>query len=116
MSELIIIDETQNPDKKSPAKAEPLSEDFGRNLDTIEKARTWLVNPHNWHESRLFVLKWNGLLCTVMREHGERLIREPEDNGLPWAVMYGQRQIREGRAGASGSLGEGQDQEASDDS
>ena len=102
---MLIIDETLEPKKHvEPTNVEPLSEDFGRNLDTLEKARLWLTNPHNWHESRLYTLKWNGLLCTVSREHGRRLVEEPWDNGLPWAVVYGQRQIREGRTATSGSV------------
>lgn len=81
---------------ESPTKqnTQPLPESFGRNLDTLEKARLWLTNPHNWHSSRLFILKWNGLLCSVSQEHGERLIREPEDNGLPWCVVIGQHTRR----------------------
>jgi hypothetical protein len=99
-----IIDETETgPTKVTPTNVEPLSEDFGRNLDTLEKARLWLTNPHNWHQSSLFIMKWNGLLCSVSREHGQRLLAEPWDDGLPWAAVYGQRQIREGRAAASGS-------------
>lgn len=69
---------------------EPLPEHFGRNLDTLEKARRWLTNPHNWHDSKLFILKWDGLLCTVMREHAVKLLREPWDDGLPWCVVYEQ--------------------------
>lgn len=72
----------------------PLPESFGRNLDTLEKARLWLTNPHNWHSSKLFILKWNGLLPTVSEEHGKRLIREHWDSGLPWCVVYGQRNRR----------------------
>ena len=99
-----IIDETETENKEvTPTNIEPLSEDFGRNLDTLEKARLWLTNPHNWHESKLFIMKWDGLLCTVSREHGERLIREPWDNGLPWAAMYGQRALRAARLAGSGS-------------
>lgn len=73
----------------------PLPESFGRNLDTLEKARQWLTNPHNWHHTRLFILQWNGLLPTVSEEHGKRLIREPWDSGLPWCAVYGQRTRRQ---------------------
>jgi hypothetical protein len=76
---------------------EPLPESFGRNLDTLEKARLWLTNPHNWHSSHLFILKWNGLIPTVDAEHGRRLIAEPWDDGLPWAAVYGQMEVRSGR-------------------
>ena len=73
----------------------PLPESFGRNLDTLEKARLWLTNPNNWHAGKLFILKWDGLLCTVMEEHGRRLLENPEDMGLPWAVVYGQQRRRD---------------------
>ena len=97
MSELPfpVVDETEgeqhlelHPTKLNTA---PLHESFGRNLDTLEKARLWLTNPHNWHNGTLFILKWDGLLCTVMKEQGERLIRQPHDQGLPWCVVSGQR-------------------------
>ena len=87
-----IIDCTEDEPKKiEPTNVEPLSEDFGRNLDTLEKARLWLTNPHNWHSSRLFVLKWDGLNVTISETHGLRLIREPWDMGLPWCVVMTQK-------------------------
>ena len=108
----VIIDETQEGSKREkPEETKPLSEEFGRNLDTIEKARLWLTNPNNWHESSLYILKWNGLLCTVQREHGERLTREPWDDGLPWAAVYGQKR----RRASSGSLGTYDEQELTSD-
>jgi len=106
-----VIDETigeqrteQHPTKQNTL---PLPESFGRNLDTLEKARLWLINPHNWHGGSLFILKWNGLLCTVMKEHGERLLREPEDMGLPWCAVYGQKERRK-----KGDRGESMDDPA----
>jgi hypothetical protein len=42
----------------------------------------------------LFILKWDGLICTVSEEHGRRLIKEPWDNGLPWCVVIEQRNRR----------------------
>jgi hypothetical protein len=84
------------PTETFPTKqnTKPLPESFGRNLDTLEKARLWLINPHNWHSGTLFILKWDGLLCTVMKEHGEKLIKNPEDMGLPWCVVTTQKQRR----------------------
>ena len=84
-----IIDETEGKVHKVD-NIEKLSDHFGRNLDTLEKARLWATNPNNWHESRLFVIKWDGLLCTVMRDHGQRLLVETFDDGIPWCIMYGQ--------------------------
>jgi len=102
MSEFIIVEETENLTPKRD-KPEPMPEDFGRNLDTLEKARLWLTNPHNWHKSELYILKWNGLLPTVSESHGRRLTVETWDDGLPWCVVTKQRDIRAGRV-ASGSI------------
>ena len=96
--ELRIIDYTDggvaelHPTKEN---TQPLPEAFGRNLDTLEKARLWLTNPHNWHESRLFVLKWDGLIPTIDVQHAKMLLENPQDDGLPWAAMYGQAKRRE---------------------
>jgi hypothetical protein len=79
------------PTKQS---VQPLTEAFGRNLDTLEKARLWLTNPHNWHSSRLFILKWDGLLVTINEDSARRLIREPWDTGLPWCAVYMQKARR----------------------
>lgn len=72
----------------------PLPDSFGRNLDTLEKARLWLTNPHNWHSSKLFILKWDGLNVSVTEEIALRLIREPWDNGLPAVVVSMQKKRR----------------------
>jgi len=80
-----------------PIQTEKLSEEFGRNLDTVVKARKWLTNPFNWHEGRLFTIQWNGLLPTVSRYHGLRLIKEPHDDGLPMVVVRWQYDIRNGK-------------------
>lgn len=74
----------------------PLSEDFGKNLDTVAKARAWLTNPHNWHESHMSIIKWNGLLCTVNREVAMELLDSPHDNGLPEVIFRDQIRIRKG--------------------
>jgi len=86
-----IIEETL----KAP-EAETLSDDFGRNLDTIEKARRWITNPKNWHRSDIQTIRWNGLLCTISDTHGRRLLREPWDNGYPWVIMIQQMRIKKG--------------------
>lgn len=75
---------------------EPLPVEFGKRLDTVERAREWLTNPHNWHESNMMILRWDGNLCTVCRRHGERLIREPWDNGLPEVVVREQMRLKSG--------------------
>ena len=77
-------------------QTEKLSEEFGRNLDTVVKARQWLTNPYNWHDSNMWIVRWDGLLPTVSRTHGKRLINEPNDNGLPEVIVREQRNIRMG--------------------
>lgn len=93
---MLIIDVPQDPNIL-PMQTEKLPEDFGRNLDSVAKARKWLTNPHNWHEGRLFTIKWNGLLPTVSRHHGMRLIKETWDDGLPMVVIRWQHDIRTGK-------------------
>lgn len=89
---------------------QPLPEAFGRELDTLERARQWLTNPHNWHDTKMFILKWDGLVCTINKEHAVRLIREWWDDGLPWAACYEQRRRRLRGAGT-----EGEDKEPASD-
>ena len=88
-------DRIERPQGETNRKfVDPLPESFGRSLDTLEKARQWLTNPHNWHESTLFIIRWNGLIPTVSRKHGMRLQREWWDDGLPWCVVTEQRSRR----------------------
>jgi len=82
----------------------PLSREFGRNLYTLADARVWLTHPANWHSSHLYILRWDGPYVTVMREHGERLLRETWDDGLPWVVVVEQERRRRWVAGGSGTL------------
>lgn len=89
-----IIDYADDPNYKKTETPPPLPDSQGYELDTIEKARTWLTNPNNWFRSKLFILKWEGLIPRVSEEHGRRLIEEPWDDGLPWAAMHGQAQRR----------------------
>lgn len=93
---LLIVDISGESTAKQNVQVEKLSDDFGRNLDTIAKARKWLTNPYNWHDGNIFIIKWDGLLCTVSRAHGQRLVDEPWDNGLPEVVVREQIRIRQG--------------------
>lgn len=74
----------------------PLSASFARNLDTVEKAREWLTNPCSWRDGGLFILKWDGLVPYVSKEHGKRLRIETWDNDIPITVVRTQMKIREG--------------------
>ena len=79
-----------------PPEPEPerLPDEFGRDLPTVERARRWLSNPAAWFESELAIMRWDGLVPRVSRRHGERLAREPWDDGLPWCAVVGQRERR----------------------
>ena len=90
-------DNTQKDTEQTPTRknTQPLPESFGRNLDTLEKARLWLTNPHNWHTGKLFILRWDGLIPTIMEDHARNLIKNPQDDGLPWCVVFGQGKRRE---------------------
>jgi hypothetical protein len=93
MTRIEIIDYADDPNYgKVSASHHELPD--GYNLDTIEKARAWLTHPSNWLTSKLFILKWDGLIPKVSKEHGERLIAETWDDGLPWCVVIGQRDRR----------------------
>lgn len=91
---LLIIDYTEDPDYKQAETPPPLPDSFGYNLDTVTKARQWLTNPQNWFRSNLFIIKWDGLLPRISEHHGQRLINEPWDNGLPEVVVMEQRNRR----------------------
>ena len=94
----------------SRSNTAPLPEAYGRNLDTLEKARLWLTNPHNWHFSHLFILKWDGLKVTISDSHGARLIREPWDKGLPWCVVMTQTRKKRGESTEEVSSPSGEEQ------
>jgi len=76
---------------------EKLSEEFGRNLDTVAKARLWLTNPFNWHEGSITIVKWNGLIPSLSRHHGQRLTLETWDDGLPMCIVRQQYDLRNGK-------------------
>lgn len=96
---LDIVDYTDSKEKVQVETPKPLPESLGYNLDTIEKARQWLINPQNWFKSELFILRWEGLIPKISERHGRRLIAEPWDDGLPWTVVYEQKKLR-ARGGA----------------
>lgn len=73
-----------------------LSQEFGRNLDTVQKARIWLTNPKNWHPGQIYILKWDGLICSISERHGRRLLNEPWDNGIPEVVVQEQYRLKRG--------------------
>lgn len=101
LRKLAIIDiegDVTAPRAKIPKKeeVEKLSEDFGRNLDTIAKARQWLTNPHNWHKSDMYVIKWDGLLTTINRRHAIEMLNSVNDNFLVEVVIREQMRLKRG--------------------
>jgi hypothetical protein len=60
----------------------------------VADARRWLTHPSNWFESELFIIKWDGLVPRISRRHGQRLLDEPWDDGLPEVVLRQQREAR----------------------
>lgn len=95
---MIIEDILSEQEVVIPKKedVEPLPLELGKKITTIEEARRWLTNPHNWFEGRIYILKWNGPIPTISRYHGEKLIREPHDDGILRAVVLEQRRLRNG--------------------
>jgi hypothetical protein len=80
--------------KKEP---EPLPISFGRNLGTVERAREWLSNPHNWFESELFILRWDGIVPYISRRAAQGMIERTWDDGLPWVAVWKQNELRSGK-------------------
>lgn len=79
---------------------EKVGEEFtqwGRDLNTVDKARAWLTDPRNWFEERTHIIKWDGIVPKVSSLHGRRLIQEYWDDGLAVVVVVGQRNIRNGQ-------------------
>lgn len=97
-----------DPPPKDKVKALPAT--FGENLGTPERARQWLTNPHNWHDTHLYILRWDGYLPTINRDEGLRLLREPWDMGLPEVTVWLQRELRAGR-NVPGRISHGDDEE-----
>jgi len=94
---LKIIDSSSEVVSEVKLQTEQLPAEFGKNLDTVEKARQWLTNPFNWHTGNIYIIKWDGLTPTVCERHGRRLVNEPEDNGLPAVIVRHQRDLRAGK-------------------
>lgn len=92
----VSTDAPSRPSAPTKDNVPKLSDDFGRDLSTVSKARQWLVNPHNWHQSDMWVCRWNGLLVTINEKHGRYLIERPDDNGLPEVVVREQYRLRQG--------------------
>jgi hypothetical protein len=92
-SKLKIIDYMDEVQEvKAVEQEKPLPD--GYNLDTIEKARAWLSDPKNWFRSELFVIKWEGLIPKISEKRAKRMLAEPWDDGMPWCVVYGQKERR----------------------
>lgn len=95
MGKVNIIDVDEPGMHVSKKTVQPLPDSFGKSLDTVERARQWLTNPHNWHHPGVFIIKWNGLVPTVDEVHGRQLLAEPWDNSLPAVVVSQQQRRRE---------------------
>lgn len=91
--EIIDLDEDK---QEIEVQKDPLPIEFGRNLDTVEKARKWLTNPHTWRDSNTYIIYWDGIVPHISSHHGRRLLEETWDNGLPEVVVREQRRIRSG--------------------
>lgn len=99
MRRLLIVD-TDSDVPNTPAlvlQTGSLPAEMGKNLDTIAKARQWLTHPQNWHDTNMFIIKWDGLTPSISKQHGMRLIRETHDDGLPTVVVIEQRNMKNGK-------------------
>lgn len=95
---LLIVDGEASKITMFPTKAntEKLPDEFGKNLDTVSKAYQWLTNPHNWHDGNMFILRWDGLLCTINRTFAHHLLNGTDGQGIPEVVVREQMRLRRG--------------------
>lgn len=68
-------------------------EELGKNLLTVADVRTWLSHPSNQLETRLFIVKWDGLVPKVSVHHVERMMVE---DGFCEVVIWEQQRRRRG--------------------
>jgi hypothetical protein len=101
MGKLVIqdlTDSTSEVKEESPnvryTRLEKPEAKLGGNLNTIEDARRWLLHPSNWFEGRTYIIKWDGLVPTICKEHAERLVREHWDTGMYEVVVRHQLSLK----------------------
>jgi hypothetical protein len=64
---------------------------------SVDEAQAWITRRRNWHDSGLFVVKWDvpgG--PTFRRQEGRYIAEHPYDTGLAETVLWRQRQRRRG--------------------
>jgi hypothetical protein len=91
MGTINIID-VEEPARQDPGPWPGL--EFGRNLDTVEKARRWLTHPKNWRKTQLFIIIWDGSIPYISERHGQKMIDEPWDDSLTQVVVIGQHRLK----------------------
>lgn len=69
---------------------------YGKNLDTVAKARAWLMDRRNWFKGQMWIIRWDGLTPTITEKHGQELLDNPDDDGLPEVVIRHQQDVRSG--------------------
>lgn len=72
----------------------PPPADLGRNLNTIEDARRWLLHPSNWLDSQFWIIRWDGIVPKIRESRAKELIAQPHDTGLFEVVVIEQRRMK----------------------
>jgi hypothetical protein len=92
MTNIKIIDIPGDP-FYAPGPKPPAS--LGSNLDTVEKARTWLTHPSNWFKSTLFIVKWDGYVPYINAKHARDLLANPSDDFMLRVIMTHQKMLKD---------------------
>jgi len=78
----------------APVQRETPPESLGKNLNNIEDAKTWLLHPSNWIDSRLWIIKWDGIVPKIARHQALKLIEEPGDDAIFQVVVRHQSSLK----------------------
>lgn len=47
--------------------------DLGRNLESFEDVAAWLSHPTNWFGGDMYIVKWDGYVPTIAKNHAWQL-------------------------------------------
>ena len=83
----------------------PPARSLGGELCSIIDVRKWLGHPSNQFVGDMFIVKWDGCVPTISRDHVERLFT---GDGLAKAILYGHTKIKRGRADAEVMIDRGE--------
>lgn len=71
----------------------PPATSLGSELTSVESVREWLGHPSNQFEGQIFIVKWDGYVPKLSKQHAERLW---EGTGLAEVIAYEQVRRKRG--------------------